>query len=118
MGFDLTPILQAAAVLLAAVITTFVVPYIKSRTTASQQSQINGWVKIAVAAVEQTCRDAKGAEKKKRVLGWLYQHGIVVDEDQVDAMIEAAVYELKSGIIPVYTGNLVVEEGDAVHGVG
>lgn len=112
---NITPILQAAAVLLAAVITTFVVPYIKSRTTASQQSQINGWVKIAVAAVEQIHKDYKGAEKKKWVLDWLHQHGIVIDENQIDAMIEAAVYELKSGIIPVGTGVLV--EGGIENGV-
>ena len=114
---NFTPILQAAAVLLAAVITTFVVPYIKSRTTASQQIQINSWVKIAVAAVEQTCKDVKGAEKKKRVLGWLYQHGIVVNEDQIDAMIEAAVYEIKSSIISVSTGHLISEESEAAHGI-
>lgn len=114
---NITPILQAATLLLAAIITTFVVPYIKARTTSSQQSQINTWVKIAVAAVEQTCRDAKGAEKKKRVLGWLYQHGIVIDEDQIDAMIEAAVYEIKSGIISVGTGHLISEESEAVHGI-
>ncbi len=111
---NITPIVQAAALLLATVVTVFVVPYIKSKTTASQQSQINSWVKIAVAAVEQTCKDAKGKEKKKKVLGWLHQHGIVVDEDQIDAMIEAAVYELKGGIIPVGT----LAEGEVAYGIG
>ena len=113
---DITPILQAAIALLATVITFAVVPYIKSRTTATQQAQINGWVKIAVAAVEQIHKDYKGAEKKKWVLDWLHQHGIVVDENQIDAMIEAAVYELKSGIIPISAGVLV--ESEAVHGIG
>lgn len=98
---DITPILQAAFALLATVITFVVVPYIKSRTTASQQTQINVWVKIAVSAVEQIHKDYKGAEKKKWVLDWLHQHGIVIDENKLDAMIEAAVFEMKSGIIPV-----------------
>ena len=49
---DITPVIQAVTVLLAAIITTFVVPYIKSKTTAAQQSQINAWVKIAVSAAE------------------------------------------------------------------
>lgn len=44
---DITPVIQAVTVLLAAIITTFVVPYIKNKTTAAQQSQINAWVKIA-----------------------------------------------------------------------
>ena len=106
---NITPIVQAAALLLATVITVFVVPYIKSKTTATQQGQINAWVRIAVAAVEQTCKDTKGKEKKRKGLDWLHQHGIVVDEDQIDAMIEAAVFELKSGIIPVGTGVLISE---------
>lgn len=50
---DITPVIQAVTVLLAAIITTFVVPYIKNKTTAAQQSQINAWVKIAVSAAEQ-----------------------------------------------------------------
>lgn len=109
---DITPIVQAVITLLAAVVTACVVPLIKSKTTATQQGQINSWVRIAVAAVEQTCKDTKGTEKKAKVLDWLHQHGIVVDEDQIDAMIEAAVYELKSGVIPVGAGVLISEGGN------
>lgn len=112
---NITPILQAAFALLATVITFVVVPYIKSRTTASQQSQINSWVKIAVAAVEQTYKDVKGKEKKKKVLDWLYDHGITFDYDQIDFMLEAAVYELKGGIIPVSAGVLL--EGGIENGI-
>lgn len=109
--FDMTPIVQAAATLFAAIVTAFVVPYIKSRTSAAQQAQMNAWVRIAVAAVEQTCKDFKGAEKKKKVYDWLRQHGILVDEERVDAMIEAAVYELKNGVIPVGSGGPMESEG-------
>lgn len=47
---DITTIIEAAAALVAAVITAVVIPYIKSRTTAQQQAEINAWVKIAVTA--------------------------------------------------------------------
>lgn len=108
---NITPIVQAAAVLLAAVITTFVVPYIKSKTTAAQQSQINAWVRIAVSAAEQIYNGpGKGEDKKAYVLTWLRQHGVTVDEPQLDALIEAAVYELKTGIIPVTVGALAESE--------
>lgn len=110
---NITPILQAVAALLATVITFVVVPYIKSRTTASQQSQINEWVRIAVAAAEQIySAPGKGDDKKAYVLTWLREHGVTVDEAQLDALIEAAVYELKSGIIPVGTGVLISEGGN------
>ena len=53
---DITTIIEAAAALVAAVITAVVIPYIKSRTTAQQQAEINAWVKIAVTAAEQIYR--------------------------------------------------------------
>ena len=42
---DITTIIEAAAALVAAVITAVVIPYIKSRTTAQQQAEINAWRK-------------------------------------------------------------------------
>ena len=51
--FDITTIIEAVFMLLAAIITAIVIPYIKSKTTASQQAEINAWVKIAVTAAEQ-----------------------------------------------------------------
>ena len=100
---DFTPVLEAVATLAVALITTFVVPYIKSKTTLEQQTQINAWVRIAVAAAEQVYEGpGKGDQKKAYVLTWLAGHGIAIDEDKLDAMIEAAVYELtNNGLIAV-----------------
>lgn len=100
---DFTPILKAVCALSMALITTFVIPYIKSKTTAEQQRKINGYVKTAVTAAEQIYSGpGEGEKKKDYVLTWLKGHGIVVDEDEVDAMIEAAVYELtNNGLIAV-----------------
>lgn len=99
---DFTPILEAVATLAVALITTFVVPYIKSKTTLEQQTQINAWVRIAVTAAEQVYEGpGQGDKKKAYVLTWLAGHGIAIDEDKLDAMIEAAVYELtNNGLIP------------------
>lgn len=92
---DVTPILQAFVALVVVVISVFVLPYFKSITTAEQRSDIQAWVKIAVAAAEQIFKGSgRGAEKKQFVLEWLYGHGLTVDDSQIDAMIEAAVYEL------------------------
>ncbi len=112
---NITPIVQAVAALLAAIITAVVVPYVKSKTTASQQAQINIWVQIAVAAAEQIYSGpGKGKDKKAYVLAWLRDHGVTVDEAQLDALVEAAVYELKGGILKVEpielgSGTLVTE---------
>ena len=100
--YDITPIFVAVAALIAALMTAFVIPYIKSKTTAEQQKEINAWVKIAVAAAEQIyVGSGRGEEKKAYVIDWLRSHGITVDEEKLDALIEAAVYELNQGVIPI-----------------
>lgn len=98
MNFDITPIIEAVAALIAALITAVVIPYIKNRTTANQQEQINSWIRIAVTAAEQIYSGSgRGAEKKDYVLEWLKNHNITVDESKLDALIESAVFELKKG---------------------
>ena len=109
---DITTIIEAAAALVAAVITAVVIPYIKSRTTAQQQAEINAWVKIAVTAAEQIYRGSgRGEEKKAYVLNWLQEHGITVDAEKLDALIEAAVYDLtNNGLIAIEQGVFVGED--------
>lgn len=95
---DITPVIESVFALLAVIITTIVVPYIKSRTTAQQQEELAAWVRIAVEAAEQIYTGSgRGAEKKQYVLEWLHSHNITVDESKLDALIEAAVYALKGG---------------------
>jgi len=93
---DITIIIEAVFALIAAIITAIVIPYIKSKTTAQQQAEINAWVKIAVSAAEQIyVGSGRGQEKKEYVLHWLQSHGVTVDATKLDAMIESAVYALK-----------------------
>lgn len=100
--FDITPIIEAVAALIGVIITCVLIPYIKSKTTTEQQKEINAWVKIAVSAAEQLFTGSgRGEEKKAYVIAWLKERGITVDEAELDALIEAAVYELEHGLIPL-----------------
>lgn len=100
--YDLTPIIKAVAALIGVVITCILVPFIRSKTTAEQQKEINAWVKIAVSAAEQIFKGSgRGEEKKQYVIARLKERGFTVDENELDALIEAAVYELNQGIIPI-----------------
>ena len=95
---NITPIIEAVFALIAALVTAVAVPYIKSRTTATQQAEIAAWVKIAVTAAEQIYHGTGlGKAKKEYVQEWLKAHGVTVDADKLDAMIESAVYEMKNG---------------------
>lgn len=98
MTFDITPIIEAVIALAGVVVSCVLIPYIKSKTTAEQQKEINAWVKIAVSAAEQIyVGSGRGEQKKAYVIKWLREHGITVDEAKLDALIEAAVYELTNG---------------------
>lgn len=94
--FDVTPIVQAVIALIAAIVTAFVVPWVKSKTTAAQQEQLLVWAKLAVAAAEQIyAGPGRGEEKKKWVIDWLASKGLKVDEATVEAAVEAAVFNLQ-----------------------
>lgn len=89
---DITPVVNAVIALTAAVVTAFVIPWIKSKTTAAQREEINDWVKIAVTAAEQIFTETgKGREKKAYVLKFLEGKNLIIDEKSVDLMIESAV---------------------------
>ena len=98
--FDITSIVEAVIGLVAVVITGIIIPYIKKKTTTEQQRQIVAWVKIAVTAAEQIyVGTGRGPEKKLYVIEWLADRNIAVDMDQIDALIESAVYELNSATL-------------------
>ncbi len=98
---NITVIINAVIALIAAVVSTFLIPWIRSKTTSQQREDLIAWVKIAVAAAEQIYKGSgRGEDKKKYVLDFLAQSGFTVDTNSVDAAIEAAVKQLNSeGII-------------------
>lgn len=101
MTIDITTVVNAVIALIAAVISAFVIPWIKSKTTAQQREDLVAWFKIAVSAAEQIYQGTKrGEEKKQYVLDFLTKNGFSVSEDSVNAAIEAAVKQLNSeGIV-------------------
>lgn len=100
MTYDITSILEAVIALIGVIFTAIIIPLIRTKTTVSQQEKINQWIKIAVLAAEQIfVGSGRGAEKKQYVLEFLEKHKIKLDEEKINALIEAAVYELNSGLI-------------------
>lgn len=102
---DLTPILKLAAYVLGIIISLYVLPYIKSKTTTQQQAEINEWVRIAVTAAEQIYSGpGRGNEKKAYVIAWLANNQIKIDEKALDSIIESAVHELRNGLFTIAEG--------------
>ena len=93
-NINLTPIFQAAILLVAAIVTTFVVPWIKSKVKNEDMTIFLRWVEIAVAAAEQLYKSTEGEKKKEYVLTYLRDKGYSVDVDDLENAIEAAVLKL------------------------
>ena len=95
-GIDLTPIVQAAVVLISGIITAYVVPWLKSRYTGEQLSNASYWVRVLVAAAEQLyVGQGRGEDKLAYVQGELAKRGIKLDTDAIKGVIESEVYWIK-----------------------
>ena len=99
---DVTPIINAVIALIAAIISIFVIPWLKTKTTEEQRKQLIAWIKIAVSAAEQIYNGpGRGEEKKKYVLDFLSDKGIAIDDESVNAAIESAVQQLNNGSLVI-----------------
>ncbi len=92
---DLTSLLEALTALAAALLTAFVIPWLRDRTTAQQQESLRTWAEIAVSAAEQMYRSGGGQEKKAYVLAFLEGRGYRMDDEAVEMAVEAAVLDLR-----------------------
>lgn len=93
---DLTQVVIALIGLLVLAVSTVLIPYLKQKYNAEQMAQIEFWVDVAVRAAEMVyIGSGRGAEKKEYVIKFLNSKGFTIDMDSIDAMVEAAVLQLK-----------------------
>lgn len=93
---DLTPIITAVLTLIISLISAFLIPCIKAKTTDEQFKTIKLWVQVAVQAAEMLyVGSGRGEEKKKYVLDFLNSKGFTLNTEEIDNLIESAVLELK-----------------------
>lgn len=91
---DLTPILEAILALLAALVTYKLIPWIKARTTESQQAILMATVRTLVYAAEQLYGAGKGKEKFTYVRQKLQEKGFDVDVDVIEAAVKEITIEI------------------------
>lgn len=94
MEFNVTLIVEAVISLCMALISAFLIPWVKKKIGAEKMTEFLRWVEIGVAAAEQVYASEATREKKDYVLDFLDEKGIVYDRWAVDAAIEAAVIKL------------------------
>ena len=86
---DLTTILEAVIALAVAIITAFVIPWIRNKTTAQERDELLKWVDIAVAAAQQLYHHLDGADRWDYAMTLLAEQGYDVQD-----AVEAAVLKL------------------------
>ena len=93
---DVTELVEIMIRLIVVVLCIVVIPYIKTKLSVEQLSELSAWIKIAVAAAEQIYSSTQGTEKKQYVIDYLTDKGLKVDTKDLDKLIEASVLELHS----------------------
>lgn len=100
MDNRLFDILLTLIPVLGAVITYFIVPYLKANISSTQLAQYKEWADLAVKTAEMLWRESgHGKDKKAYVVNFLTEmfnsRKIVITEEQMNVLIEAAVKEMK-----------------------
>jgi len=81
--------------LIGVVLTGLVVPWLKTKISNEKLATVEMWVNIAVAAAEQMkVAGMITGDKKTYVVQFLKDKGITITDEELDALIEAAVYEI------------------------
>lgn len=94
-NIDLTPILTALIALIGAIITYYIIPLLKGKISTDKWNEMIKWVMIAVKAAEQMKNAGLiTVPKKKFVLEFLEDQGVTVTDAELEALIEAAVFEI------------------------
>jgi len=92
---DITTVIEAVLALIGALITVFLIPWLKNKTSTEKLEQIGTWVTVAVEAAEQLYTESgQGAQKKAFVLEFLNEKGFDLKWEEIDVMIESAVFNL------------------------
>lgn len=94
-------ILKIVVSIAVSLITIYVVPAIKKYTESKENDAIMQVVVAAVKAAEQTITGSgKGSVKKEQVLEWVHDwlndNKIYISEEQLEQLIESAVYAMNN----------------------
>lgn len=91
---DYTQIISAVIALISALVSAFLIPWLKTKIDANKLQTIKTYVEIGVKAAEQLYTATDGEEKKAYVINFLAEHGIRFDVSTIDQLVEAAVLQL------------------------
>lgn len=93
---DLTPIVNAFITMIGLLLTTFLIPWIRTKISNEKLKEIQKWTSVGVKAAEMIYTESgMGDAKKKYVRKFLESKGYKLDIETVDALIEATVRDMQ-----------------------
>ena len=92
---DLTPILQAVIMLLAALVTHRLIPWIRTKVTNQQFANLEAFARTAVYAAEQMFSSGENSKKLSYAVDQIVKAGFDLNVETIRAAVEQAVYDLK-----------------------
>ena len=93
-NIDWSPLFNGLIALAGVILTAYIIPLLKQSLSSKQLENVRLAVNTSVRAAEMLFSTEQGEAKKKWVLDYLASQNIVIDEKQLNALIEEAVYEL------------------------
>lgn len=101
MNDILYEVLKSVVVLVLILITRYAIPYLKQKIENSKYDWVVKWVDIAVKSTEQTIFGDKMGPKRKAIVTrfikeMLLQKNILLSDEQLDNIIESAVFAMKN----------------------
>lgn len=103
---DLTPLFQAIIMVMAALVTGRLLPWIKARTSEAQRERMMACVRTLVYAAEQLYKNREIQDRLDYVQEGLLERGFEVDRDAIEAEVRAL--RLADGIF--LPGDAIVKE--------
>ena len=93
-------IILASIPVFGAIITGFIIPFIKEKIGAEKLAKYEYWTSMAVKCAEMIFKEqGMGEAKKKYVVNFLNEmfnkNKVVITSEQIEILVEAAVKELK-----------------------
>ena len=92
-------VLKIVVSVVSALVAVYLIPFIKTKTAEAKYEKLLHIVSVAVRAAEQTIKGSgQGAVKKEEVITfvtkWMVNQGISITQEQLEQLIEAAVYSM------------------------
>lgn len=94
-------VLKVVVSIAVSLVTVYLIPAIKSYIKTQQNAELLDVIMTAVEAAEQTIKGTgKGTVKKEKVLEWVHDwlngNKIFITEEQLEQLIESAVYAINN----------------------